>query len=126
MARILNVQIPDNKEVKIALTNIYGIGMSTSAKVCAESKVNPSTKIKDLSDKELSKIRTIIEKYKTEGELKREVYSNIKRLKDINCYRGIRHRKGLPVRGQITQKNARTAKGPRKTIANKKKSNQKT
>ena len=126
MARILNVQVPDNKAIKIALTEIYGIGRSLALEILNKAKVNPDMKTKDLSEKELLTVRQTLSDYKCEGELKREVYSNIKRLKDVSCYRGLRHRRGLPVRGQCTQKNARTCKGPRKTVANKKKASQKT
>lgn len=126
MARILNVHIPENKAVKIALTSIYGIGLSSALKICEDAEIDPNKKIKVLNEQEILKIRNLAQNYLTEGELKRFIYANIKRLKDISCYRGIRHRKGLPVRGQITQKNARTCKGPRKTVANKKKASQKT
>ena len=115
MARVLNIEIPNNKRVVISLTYIYGIGRTLAAKICSEDK-----RVKDLTDDELTRIREEAKKYTTEGDLRREVNLNIKRLMEIKSYRGIRHRKGLPVRGQCTQKNARTRKGPRKTIAGKK------
>jgi len=117
MARIAGVNIPDNKRVEVGLTYIYGIGPSTAKKVLAEAQVNPNTRVKDLSEEETSRIRGLIEKnYRVEGELKRIVTTNIKRLKEIGSYRGIRHRKGLPVRGQRTRTHARTRKGKKKTI----------
>lgn len=123
MARIAGVDLPKNKRIEIALTYIYGIGLSSSFKILKEANVDPSTKVKDLKDQEVERIRKIIEKnYKVEGALKVEVAENIKRLKEIQCYRGIRHIKGLPVRGQRTRTNARTRKGPSKgSIALKKK-----
>ena len=120
MARIVGVDIPNDKNVVISLTYIYGIGYSTSKKILAKCGVNPQTRVKDLSEEELSKIRNEINHLKVEGDLRREVLLNIKRLQEIGCYRGIRHRRGLPVRGQRTKTNARTRKGPAKTIANKK------
>ena len=120
MARIVGVDIPNDKPVGIALTYIYGVGRTTAAKVCATAKVDAGIRVKDLSDDQMNAIRTEISKIKTEGDLRREVALNIKRLTEIGCYRGMRHRKGLPVRGQRTKTNARTRKGPRKTIANKK------
>ena len=120
MARIVGVDIPNDKPVGIALTYIYGVGRTTAAKVCATAKVDAGLRVKDLSDDQMNAIRTEVSKIKTEGDLRREVALNIKRLTEIGCYRGMRHRKGLPVRGQRTKTNARTRKGPRKTIANKK------
>lgn len=120
MARIVGVDIPNEKIVVIALTYIYGIGLATSKKILAEAKIPEGKRVKDLSEEELSKIRAGLGHYKTEGELRREVGLNIKRLQEIGCYRGIRHRRGMPVRGQRTKTNARTRKGKRKTIANKK------
>jgi small subunit ribosomal protein S13 len=122
MARIAGVDIPNQKRVDIALTYIYGIGRSTAQKILAATGINPDTRAKDLTEDEIAKLREEIEAhYHVEGDLRREVAMNIKRLVEINCYRGIRHRKGLPVRGQRTRTNARTRKGPTKTIANKKK-----
>ncbi len=120
MARILNVEIPNNKRVVISLTYIHGIGRTLSSKVLAEAKVDESIRVKDLSEEQLSSIRTAAKEYMTEGDLRREVALNIKRLMEIKSYRGKRHKMGLPVRGQVTQKNARTRKGPRKTVAGKK------
>ena len=122
MARIAGVDIPNNKRVEIALTYIYGIGLKSSKDILAKTGIDPDKRAKDLTDDEIAKLRDEIENnYTVEGELRREVALNIKRLVEINCYRGIRHRKGLPVRGQRTKTNARTRKGPAKTIANKKK-----
>ncbi|MBP1919103.1 30S ribosomal protein S13 [Youngiibacter multivorans] len=122
MARIAGVDLPKGKRVEIGLTYIFGIGLSTSKKIIEATGVNPDTRVKDLSETEVNAIRDFINKnVKVEGDLRREVALNIKRLVEIGCYRGIRHRKGLPVRGQKTKTNARTRKGPRKTIANKKK-----
>jgi small subunit ribosomal protein S13 len=123
LARIAGVDLPKNKRIEIALTYIYGIGLSSSLKILKEANVDPSIKVKDLKDEDVEKIRKIIEKdYKVEGMLKAEIAENIKRLKEIQCYRGIRHIKGLPVRGQRTRTNARTRKGPSKgSIALKKK-----
>ncbi|MCD7713259.1 MAG: 30S ribosomal protein S13 [Firmicutes bacterium] len=122
MARIAGVDIPNQKRVEVALTYIYGIGQTSATKICAEAGVNPDTRAKDLTEDEIAKLRDQIENhYVVEGDLRRDVALNIKRLVEINCYRGIRHRKGLPVRGQRTKTNARTRKGPVKTIANKKK-----
>ena len=122
MARISGVDIPNQKRVEIALTYIYGIGLTSSQKILAKTGIDPDKRAKDLTEDEISKLRDEIENhYKVEGELRREVALNIKRLVEIKCYRGIRHRKGLPVRGQRTKTNARTRKGPAKTIANKKK-----
>lgn len=121
MARIAGVDIPRDKRIVVSLTYIYGIGRSTSEKVLAEAGVSPDTRVRDLTEDELNKIRDLIDKLKVEGDLRREVSLNIKRLMEIGCYRGLRHRRGLPVRGQNTKNNARTRKGPRKTVANKKK-----
>jgi len=122
MARIAGVDLPRDKRVEIALTYIFGIGLTTSKKILASTGVNPDTRIKDLSEEEEQKLRKEIqENYKVEGDLRREVTMNIKRLMDIGCYRGLRHRIGLPVRGQKTKTNARTRKGPRRTVAGKKK-----
>ncbi|MCI6692184.1 MULTISPECIES: 30S ribosomal protein S13 [unclassified Clostridium] len=121
MARISGVDLPREKRVEIGLTYIYGIGLSTSHKILAETGVNPDTRVKDLTEDEVTKIREYVKTLTIEGDLRREVALNIKRLVEIGCYRGIRHRKGLPVRGQKTKTNARTRKGPKKTIANKKK-----
>ena len=120
MARIVGVDIPNDKPVGISLTYIYGIGRPTAAKLCADAKVNPALRVKDLSDDQMNAIRAEVSKLKVEGDLRREVALNIKRLTEIGCYRGVRHKKGLPVRGQKTKTNARTRKGPRKTSANKK------
>jgi len=122
MARISGVDIPNSKRVEIALTYIYGIGPKSSRDILAKTGINPDIRAKDLTEEDIAKLRDEIENnYTVEGELRREVAMNIKRLVEINCYRGIRHRKGLPVRGQRTKTNARTRKGPAKTIANKKK-----
>ena len=122
MARISGVDIPNSKRVEIALTYIYGIGPKSSKDILAKTGINPDIRAKDLTEDDIAKLRDEIENnYAVEGELRREVAMNIKRLVEINCYRGIRHRKGLPVRGQRTKTNARTRKGPAKTIANKKK-----
>ncbi|MBQ8742999.1 MAG: 30S ribosomal protein S13 [Clostridia bacterium] len=122
MARIAGVDIPNNKRVEIALTYIYGIGRKSANDILAATGINPDTRAKDLTDDEISKLRDEIEaNYTVEGDLRRDVSLEIKRMIEINCYRGIRHRKGLPVRGQRTKTNARTRKGPAKTIANKKK-----
>ena len=122
MARIAGVDIPNNKRVEIALTYIYGIGRKSANDILAATGVNPDTRAKDLTEEEVAKLRDVIESsYTVEGDLRREVALNIKRMEEVNCYRGIRHRKGLPVRGQRTKTNARTRKGPAKTIANKKK-----
>ena len=122
MARIAGVDIPNNKRIEIALTYIYGIGRKSSNDILAKTGINPDTRAKDLTEDEIAKLRDVIENsYTVEGDLRREVALNIKNMVEINCYRGIRHRKGLPVRGQRTKTNARTRKGPAKTIANKKK-----
>ena len=122
MARIAGVDIPNSKRVEIALTYIYGIGRKSANDILAKTGINPDTRAKDLTEDEVAKLRDEIENnYVVEGDLRRDVALNIKRLVEINCYRGIRHRQGLPVRGQRTKTNARTRKGPVKTIANKKK-----
>ena len=122
MARIAGVDLPNNKRVEIALTYIYGIGRKSANDILAATGINPDTRAKDLTEEEIAKLRDVIESsYTVEGDLRRDVAMNIKRMVEINCYRGIRHRKGLPVRGQRTMTNARTRKGPAKTIANKKK-----
>ena len=122
MARIAVVDLPREKRVEIGLTYIYGIGRTSSNKILAEAGINPDTRVKDLTEDEVIKIREIIDKnYKVEGDLRRDTALNIKRLMEIGCYRGLRHRKNLPVRGQRTKTNARTRKGPRKLVANKKK-----
>ncbi|MCL2088118.1 MAG: 30S ribosomal protein S13 [Oscillospiraceae bacterium] len=122
MARIAGIDLPREKRIEIGLTYIFGIGLRTSQKILAECGINPDIRVKDLSEGDASKIRDYINKnLEVEGDLRRNTALNIKRLIEINCYRGIRHRKGLPVRGQRTKTNARTRKGPKKTIANKKK-----
>ncbi len=122
MARLSGVDLPREKRIEIGLTYIFGIGLTTSKKILAATGINPDTRVKDLTEEDVSKLREYIDKNLTvEGDLRREVGLNIKRLVEIQCYRGVRHRKGLPVRGQRTKTNARTRKGPAKTIANKKK-----
>ena len=122
MARIAGVDLPREKRVEIGLTYIYGIGRISSNRILAEAKVDPDTRVKDLTDEEVGRIKEVIDASQTvEGDLRRETALNIKRLQEIGCYRGIRHRKGLPCRGQKTKTNARTCKGPKKTVANKKK-----
>ena len=122
MARIAGVDLPRDKRVEIGLTYILGIGLSSSQKILAKTGVNPDTRVRDLTEDEVQKIREVIgSEYKVEGDLRRDIAYDIKRLIDIGCYRGVRHRKGLPVRGQRSKTNARTRKGPRKTMANKKK-----
>jgi small subunit ribosomal protein S13 len=122
MARLSGVDLPGNKIVEVALTYIFGIGLTMSKRILAETSVSPTTRVKDLTDEEISEIRKAIEKtFKVEGDLRTEVAMNIKRLMDIGCYRGIRHRRGLPVRGQNTKNNARTRKGNRKAQVGKKK-----
>ncbi|NMM55405.1 30S ribosomal protein S13 [Paenibacillus aquistagni] len=122
MARIAGVDLPRDKRVEIALTYIFGIGKTTSQKVIAQAGVNKDTRVRDLTEEEVNAIREAIDKnIKVEGDLRRDISLNIKRLVEIGCYRGIRHRRGLPVRGQRTKTNARTRKGPRRTVANKKK-----
>jgi small subunit ribosomal protein S13 len=121
MARISGVDLPREKRIEIALTYIFGIGLPSSQKILAATGVNPDTRVKNLSEEEAQKLRREIEDhYRVEGDLRREISMNIKRLIDIGCYRGIRHKHGLPVRGQRTKTNARTRKGPRRTVANKK------
>ena len=122
MARISGVDLPKEKRIEIGLTYIYGIGRSSANKILAKTGINPDTRVKDLTDDEIAKLREVIDKeYKVEGDLRRYVALDIKRLIEIGSYRGLRHRKGLPVRGQRTKTNARTRKGPKRTIANKKK-----
>ncbi len=122
MARIAGIDLPKEKRVEIGLTYIYGIGLPTAHKILAETGVNPDTRVRDLNEDEVNAIRNFINKnIIVEGDLRREIALNIKRLVEIGCYRGMRHRRGLPVRGQRTKTNARTRKGPKKTIANKKK-----
>lgn len=121
MARILNIEVPENKQIKFSLTYIFGIGRTTASIICKNAGVDETKKTKDLSDDELTKIREAAAQFTTEGDLRREIQFNIKRLMEIKTYRGMRHRKGLPVRGQSTKQNARTRKGPKKTVANKKK-----
>jgi len=122
MARIAGVDLPNGKRVEIGLTYIYGIGVSSSRKILEATGVNPDIRVKDLSEDDLGKLRDYIDKnFQVEGDLRREVSLNIKRLVEIGCYRGVRHRKGLPVRGQSTKQNARTRKGPKRTVAGKKK-----
>ena len=120
MARIAGVDLPKEKRVEIGLTYIYGIGRTTSNKILAEAKVSPDIRVKDLTDDQVQAIRNAMEDYKVEGDLRREVALSIKRLTEIGCFRGIRHRRGLPVRGQRTKTNARTRKGPRKLVSKKK------
>ena len=123
MARIAGVDLPREKRVEIGLTYIYGIGVSSSNKILAKAGVNPDTRVKDLTDDQVNAIRKVLDEdeYKLEGDLRREVALNIKRLTEIGCYRGLRHRRGLPVRGQRTKTNARTRKGPRKIVSKSKK-----
>ena len=122
MARIAGIDLPRDKRVEIGLTYIYGIGRASSVRILEQAGVNPDTRVRDLTDEEVKKIASVIDETQmVEGDLRREIAMNIKRLQEIGCYRGIRHRKGLPVRGQKTTTNARTRKGPRRTVANKKK-----
>ncbi len=121
MARIAGINVPDNKHAVISLTYIYGIGRTTAQRICKSAGVNPTTKVQDLSEADLDAIRSEISKIAVEGDLRREISMSIKRLMDLGCYRGIRHRRGLPLRGQRTRTNARTRKGPKKTVAGKKK-----
>ena len=121
MARIAGVDLPREKRVEIGLTYIYGIGLSSSQKILKDAGINPDTRVKDLTDDDVNLIRKAMEHYKVEGDLRREVALNIKRLTEIGCYRGLRHRRGLPVRGQRTKTNARTRKGPRKVVSKSKK-----
>jgi small subunit ribosomal protein S13 len=122
MARIGGVDLPKNERVEIGLTRIFGIGKSLSQKILSETNINPNTRVRDLTDEEIVKIRAVIERdYRIEGDLRRDISMDIKRLVDIGCYRGVRHRVGLPLRGQRTKTNARTRKGPRKAVMGKKK-----
>ena len=122
MARIAGVDLPKEKRIEIGLTYVYGIGRVSATKILEAAKVNPDTRVRDLTDEEVKRISEVIDAdYMVEGDLRREIAMNIKRLQEIGCYRGIRHRKGLPVRGQKTKTNARTRKGPKRTVANKKK-----
>jgi len=122
MARIAGVDLPRDKRIEVGLTAIFGVGRSTAASILERTGISPATRVRDLSDSEVSRLRQVLERdYKVEGALRTETAMNIKRLMDIGCYRGIRHRRGLPVRGQRTRTNARTKKGPRRTIAGKKK-----
>jgi len=122
LARIAGIDLPKNKRIEIALTYIYGVGHSTAQKIVSQAGVNPETRTDDLTEAGVGLIRKVIDSdFKVEGDLRREVSMNIKRLMDLGCYRGLRHRRGLPVRGQKTKTNARTRKGPRKTVAGKKK-----
>ena len=122
MARIAGADLPREKRIEVALTYIFGIGLTSSQKILAEAKVDPNTRARDLTDEEVIRLREIIEKnHKVEGDLRRDISQNVKRLMEIGCYRGLRHRRGLPVRGQRTHTNARTRKGPRKPVGAKKK-----
>lgn len=121
MARIAGVDLPRDKRIEIGLTYIYGIGRKTSNDILAKAGINRDTRVKDLTEEEVNSLRTEIDKYAVEGDLRREIALNIKRLREIRCYRGIRHSKGLPVRGQKTKTNARTRKGPKRTVSRKKK-----
>jgi len=121
MARIAGIDIPRDKRVVVSLTYIYGIGRSTASKILRDNNISEDTRVKDLTDEQVNALRKSMDTIKVEGDLRREVSLNIKRLMEIGCYRGIRHRKGLPTRGQRTRTNARTRKGPRRTVANKKK-----
>lgn len=122
MARISGVDLPRDKRVEIGLTYIFGIGLTTSQKIIAETGINPDTRVKDMTEQDINKVREYIEQHlKVEGDLRREVAMNIKRLVEIGCYRGVRHRRGLPVRGQNTKQNARTRKGPKRIVSGKKK-----
>ena len=122
MARIAGVDLPREKRIEIGLTYIYGIGRTSATRILKEANVDPNTRVRDITDEEVKRISAVIDETQTvEGDLRREIAMNIKRLQEIGCYRGIRHRKGLPVRGQKTKTNARTRKGPKRTVANKKK-----
>lgn len=122
MARIAGVDLPKDKRIEVALTYIYGIGRSSAKKILAKTGVNPDTRVKNLAEDEVSRLREVIDReFKVEGDLRRETAMNIKRLMEIGCYRGVRHRRGLPVRGQRTRTNARTRKGPRRTVGVKRK-----
>ncbi len=125
MARISGIDLPRDKRIEIGLTYIFGIGLPTSQKILAQSGVDPNVRVKDLTHEDEQRLREIIDPLKVEGDLRREIASNIKRLTDIGCYRGLRHRRGLPVRGQRTKTNARTRKGPKRTVAGKKKATKK-
>ena len=121
MARISGIDLPRDKRIEIGLTKIFGIGLPTAQRILAQTGVNPDIRVKDLSTEDEQRLREMVEQLKVEGDLRREIASNIKRLTDIGCYRGLRHRRGLPVRGQRTKTNARTRKGPKRTVAGKKK-----
>jgi small subunit ribosomal protein S13 len=121
MARISGIDLPRDKRIEIGLTYIFGIGLPTAKQILSQTGVSPDTRVKDLSTEDEQRLREVIETLKVEGDLRREIASNIKRLTDIGCYRGLRHRRGLPVRGQRTKTNARTRKGPKRTVAGKKK-----
>jgi small subunit ribosomal protein S13 len=125
MARISGIDLPRDKRIEIGLTRIFGIGVPTAKRILAQTGVSPDVRVKDLSGEDEQRLREVIETMKVEGDLRREIASNIKRLTDIGCYRGIRHRRGLPVRGQRTKTNARTRKGPKRTVAGKKKTTKK-
>lgn len=126
MARIAGVDIPREKRVEISLCYIYGIGLTTSRKILEKTRINPDTRVRDLTEEEVNRLREVIDReYKVEGDLRREVNENIKRLIEIGCYRGMRHRRNLPVRGQRTRTNARTRRGPKRTVAGKKKASAK-
>jgi small subunit ribosomal protein S13 len=125
MARISGIDLPRDKRIEIGLTAIFGIGLPTAKKILSQTGVSPDVRVKDLSTEDEQRLREVIETMKVEGDLRREIASNIKRLTDIGCYRGIRHRRGLPVRGQRTKTNARTRKGPKRTVAGKKKATKK-
>ena len=121
MPRIVGVDVPNDKRIDVGLTYIFGVGLFSAGQILKEAQIDPATRGKDLSEDEISRISTVLDRsYVVEGQLRRQVSQNIARLRDINCYRGIRHRRGLPVRGQNTQSNARTRKGPKKTVAGKK------
>src|SRR6202049_5248717 len=121
MARISGIDLPRDKRVEIGLTAIFGIGLPTAKKILAQTGINPDTRVKDLTTEDAHRLREVVDAMKVEGDLRRDIASNIKRLTDIGCYRGLRHRRGLPVRGRRTQTNARTRKGPKKTVGGKKK-----
>jgi small subunit ribosomal protein S13 len=121
MARISGIDLPREKRVEIGLTAIFGVGLPTAKKILAQTGINPDTRVKDLSTEDEHRLREVVDAMKVEGDLRRDIASNIKRLTDIGCYRGLRHRRGLPVRGQRTKTNARTRKGPKRTVAGKKK-----
>ena len=125
MARISGIDLPRDKRIEIGLTAIFGIGLPTAKKILSQTGVSPDVRVKDLSSEDEQRLREAVESMKVEGDLRREIASNIKRLTDIGCYRGIRHRRGLPVRGQRTKTNARTRKGPKRTVAGKKKATKK-